>query len=249
MMCKRDWPSPSPDTFKLGISGWIWYGKWLSLSQDEQTLVKLDSTWRTHLVPKFTVAFSIDEDMLLLPLSPMKYACPALHLKEVNVHDGETPVRLYTVDLRAGMHTLHVKDPLRLLAIPSTPAGPKHLYTKYPNHVASTIALVQTSEPEPLLKFALRGKHALTEDQMQDLLRYYELDASGSYRDLLKRLAEYCCVNEDPEATAAYVAAVLATFEEEPAAGKTYDPVTEEALEMLDPEDQQEFADIKDFIL
>jgi hypothetical protein len=107
------------------------------------------------------------------------------------------------------------------------------------------IFLEQQGLPEPLLKAALRKKHNLHFDDLLRLLPAYGLTAESndpSRKDLLRQLA----LHVGDEAFAEEVLLIDKAPDRKPVTLLTEDPLFNLAYDEMDPEDQQEYKDVKD---
>jgi hypothetical protein len=107
------------------------------------------------------------------------------------------------------------------------------------------IFLEQQGPPEPLLKAVLRKKHNLNFDDLLRLLPAYGLTAESSYpnrKDLLMQLA----LHVGDEAFAAEALMIDKAPDKKPVTLLTEDPLFNLAYDEMDPDDQQEYKEVKD---
>jgi len=252
IMGKKDWPSPSPASHIVAVGAWLWLEQYMSFSAEKQMRMHCRAAWVTALLADQTVVYSFSHDAMFFPLSPSKYASPALHVVQLDTtmdeEEDADQVNLYWVSLEDGLTTIHVEDAMTWITIPTTPVGPKHLYAEYREHADSGMSFLfaQTGDPMSILRYKLlETAHHLTLEQLQEVCFEVGQDSHGTRPEVLERLARYLCASEGCEYRDELLQQMLSQDLNKQV---TYGDITEQALDGLDPDDQAEFKDIKDHI-
>ena len=109
LMGERTWKSPSPESSKVGVTAWLWYKRWVAMTDEERRRIPHDGAWITRLVPPFSVIWNLETDRLLYTMKPCKYLVPCLNMVDTKCPlGGDQSVTVFTFDFASGMTELCV---------------------------------------------------------------------------------------------------------------------------------------------
>ena len=243
-MGERSWLSPAAITSRLGTSSWLWLNEWVKIEEHAPGTVPLDRAWQTCLLTPKVVTFSVADNQLYLPLGPMKHASPAFRLIEFDSDDDPDGPRLFGIEEYA-LSIVHVTDCAKWLAIPTTWIGPKHMFQGFQRHAPRhRVGFLQNGTGVPIIQYRLSMvRNTLSLEDLQQLCSDLELARSDDRHTLLSNIAAYLC----PINGVAREQLLQAMIEMDKRAPRNEtSELTENTLEMMDPEDQEEFSAIQD---
>lgn len=170
--------------------------------------------------------------------------CP---LEEVGQH-REPGGELRSVWLPAGrVQWVHLSDPTLWSVVPHSAVSP--LRTQLLDALPPKLFIVQTAEPVPLLKYVFGLPHKLTFADLEHLATELGLERPGRSRlQLIGSIATHISKSDMPDVAKSFVEAAIGMETAPPVSQVFVDPLTEAAFDALDPEEKDEFKDIRDHI-
>jgi len=171
--------------------------------------------------------------------------CP---LEEVGQH-CEPGGDLRSVWLPTGrVQWVHLSDPILWSVVPHSAVSPLRS-SQLLDALPPKLFMVQTAEPVPLLKYVFGRPCKLTFADLEHLATELGLERPGRSRlQLIESIAIHISKRDMPDVATSFVKAAIGMETAPPVSQVFVDPLTEAAYDALDPEEKDEFRDVREHI-
>ena len=239
---RRTWASTTPEKFRTAMAAWHWAKTWWRTPVAERHPFK--SATLSSLMLPYRVLAKFECDPVVC-LGRAKWGGIACKLLPVDDHSADDEDRWKLYRLAPKIDWIHITDVSEWVVVPHEPATPLQLNVHAPGRHTNRILLREIAPRMPLLKAAFAEKVALGYDELHYLAQTLSLQVGGrdSRSSIIEAICRHICTGCSEEDTAAYIRNCLDLDGKSSSKAPPLDPLSEQCLDDLDPDDKAEFTD------